>query len=137
MARVLSMLTQTLESLQNEDFDLFLLHKEYNFCLKKYRGLILHDTEEWCKIWRKLTCSLENDKRNLVIFTRALKSLKIGTLMGFFYPKWKMYELKIYRGVMCHDIFELKIGTGVIFHDTEEWCKIWRKTGLWFGKWQQ
>ena len=23
----------------------------------------------------------------------------------------------------------------VIFHNTEEWCKIWRKTGLWFGKW--
>ena len=23
----------------------------------------------------------------------------------------------------------------VIFHDTEESCKIWRKTDLWFGKW--
>ena len=37
------------------------------------------------------------------IFTRALKSVKIGTLMGSFCPKQKMYELKIYRGVMCHD----------------------------------
>ena len=26
---------------------------------------------------------------------------------------------------------------GVIFHHTEEWCKIWRKTGLWFEKWHE
>ena len=23
--------------------------------------------------------------------------------MGFFYPKQRMYELKIYRGIICHD----------------------------------
>ena len=23
------------------------------FDLKKYRGVIFHDTREWCKIWRK------------------------------------------------------------------------------------
>ena len=46
-------------------------------------------------------------------FTRALKSLKIGTLMGSFYPKQKMYEPKIYRGVMCHE--------------NEEWRKFWRR----------
>ena len=22
-------------------------------------------------------------------------------------------------------------------HDTEEWCKIWRKTNLWYGKWHE
>ena len=32
--------------------------------------------------------------------TGAPKSLKIGTLMGFFYPKYKIYELKVYRVVM-------------------------------------
>ena len=37
------------------------------------------------------------------IFSRALESVKIGTLMGSFCPKQKMYELKIYSGVMCHD----------------------------------
>ena len=31
--------------------------------------------------------------------------------MGSFYPKQKMYELEIYRGVMNHD--------------NEQWCKIW------------
>ena len=30
-----------------------------------------------------------------------------------------------------------KMYSGVIFHYTEEWCKIWRKTDLWFGKWQE
>ena len=41
---------------------------------------------------RKLTCT----------FTRTLESQKIGTLMGSFYPKQKIYELKIDRGVFCH-----------------------------------
>ena len=55
------------------------------------------------------------------ILTRALESPKNCT--GFFWPKYKMFELKNYRGV--------------IFHDTEEWCKIWKKTDLWFGKWNE
>ena len=118
------------------------------------------------------------------IFTRALESLKIGTLMGFFYPKYKMYDLKIYRGVMCHDneewckiwrgndlsvqnwheefdefwlehlkvskicslmgyfwpkyiIFELKKYRRVMFDGTEDWWKIWRKTDLCFQKWHE
>ena len=57
------------------------------------------------------------------IFTRALESLKIGTLMGFFCPKLKMYELKIYRGVMCHD--------------NEEWCKNWRGIDLSVQNWHE
>ena len=24
-----------------------------------------------------------------------------------------------------------------MFHDTEDWCKIWRKTNLWVGKWHE
>ena len=34
-------------------------------------------------------------------------------------------------------MFDLKKYRGVIFHDTEGWCKIWRKTDLWFGKWHK
>ena len=34
------------------------------------------------KLEGKLTCAFKKDTRN-----RALKSLKIGTLMRFFYPK--------------------------------------------------
>ena len=37
------------------------------------------------------------------IFTRAIESLKIEILMGSFNPKKEKYELKIHRGVMCHE----------------------------------
>ena len=48
----------------------------------------------------KLTCGLKQTIWQ--IFIRALESVKIGTLMGSFCRKQKMYELKTYRGVMCH-----------------------------------
>ena len=32
---------------------------------------------------------------------------------------------------------DLKKHIGVIFHDTEDWCKVWRETDLWFGKWHE
>ena len=31
-------------------------------------------------------------------------------------------------------LFELQKYRGVIFYDTEEICKVWRKTDLWFEK---
>ena len=39
------------------------------------------------------------------IFTRAIASLKIRTLMGFFCPKLNIFELKIYRVMrnICHE----------------------------------
>ena len=57
------------------------------------------------------------------IFTRALESLKIGILIGSFNPKLKKYELKIHRGVICHD--------------NEEWCKIWRGIDLSVQNWHE
>ena len=53
---------------------------------------------------RKLTCAFENDMRNLANFHQStFESLKIGTLMGSFQSKQKIFELKIYMGVLCHD----------------------------------
>ena len=50
----------------------------------------------------KLTCAFKNDMRNLVNFHQSMfESLKVGTFIGLFYPKQKIYEIKIYRGVMC------------------------------------
>ena len=55
------------------------------------------------------------------ILTRAPNSLKnYFCLIGFLWPKYILFELQKYRGV--------------IFHDTEEICKVWRKTDLWFEK---
>ena len=52
---------------------------------------------------RKLTCPFRNDMRNFGNFQQKLEILKNGNLMGSFYPKQKMYELKISRRVLCHD----------------------------------
>ena len=55
----------------------------------------------------ELTFAFKNDMRDLENFHQStFKSLKIGTLMGSFYPKQKMQELKIYKGVLCKDIKE-------------------------------
>ena len=49
------------------------------------------------------------------------KICKICALMGFFWSKYIMLELKNYGGV--------------IFDGTEDWCKILKKTDLSFLKW--
>ena len=59
--------------------------------------------ENDAKFEEGLTCALKNDLRNLVNFDVTLESLKICTLMGFFCEKYLMFELRNYRGVMCHD----------------------------------
>ena len=52
----------------------------------------------------KLVCAIKKDMRNLANFHQStFKSLKIGTFIGFFYPKQKIFEVTIYREVMCHD----------------------------------
>ena len=73
---------------------------------------------------KKMTCAFKNDMRNLASFYQSMfESLKIVTLMGSFYPKSKMYELKIYRGVLCHD--------------NEKWCKISRGIDLSVQNWHE
>ena len=57
------------------------------------------------------------------ILTRANKILKIGTLMTSFCLKLKMYELKTYRGVMCHN--------------SKKWCKNWREIDLSVQNWHE
>ena len=83
-----------------------------------------HDNEEWCKIWRGLTSHFKIDIGSLMNFDpKHLKVSKNFILMCSFWEKYILFELKKYREV--------------VFHDTEEWCKIWRKTDLWFGKWHE
>ena len=101
-------LIKALKSLSNLLFDWCLLCKVYNVWPKKYKGVLIHDAEVSCKIWRT------DSKMTGIwwIFTKALRNLKIFTFMGYFCPKYIMFELKKYRGVM--------------FYDNEEWWKIWR-----------
>ena len=52
----------------------------------------------------KLLCAFKNNMRNFADFHQStFESLKIGTFIRSFYPKQKMYGLKVYRGAMCHD----------------------------------
>ena len=57
---------------------------------------------------------------NLALALESLKNLHFNELFFF----------KVYN--VCAEKYR-----GVIFHNTEGWCKIWRKTDLWFGKWHE
>ena len=65
--------------------------------LKKNRLLVAKKT--WGNCW---------------ILMRAVPSLKICTLMCYFFWKYFMFEPKKCRGVICHN--------------SEKWCKIWGGT---------
>ena len=83
-----------------------------------------YDNEEWCKIWKGIDLSVQNWHEEFNKFwPEHSKISKICTLMGCFWPKYIMFELKKYRRVM--------------FDGTEDWCKIWRKTDLYFLKWHE
>ena len=66
------------------------------------------------KIWRGINLSFQTWHEEFDKFwPKHSKVSKIFTLMGSFWAKYILLELKKYRGV--------------IFHDTEEWYKIWKK----------
>ena len=94
------------------------------FELKKYRRVMFDCTQDWCKFWRKTGLCFQKWTWGIwQIFTRALESLKIGTLMTYFCLKLRMYELKFYSGIRCHD--------------NEEWCKNWRHIDLPVQNWHE
>ena len=100
----------SLKNLKNLHFNRLPLKKVFNFWAKTvqrsyvwwYLILIQDLKEKWLLVWKIIW-------RIWQIFTREIESLNIGILMGFFSPKLKMYEFKIYMGVMCHD--------------NEKWCQ--------------
>ena len=94
------------------------------FQLKKYRGVMFDCTQDWYKVWRKTGLCFQKLTWGIwQIFTRALESLQIGTLMASFCLKLKMYELKIHKLVMCHG--------------NEECCKNWRGIGSSVQNWHE
>ena len=98
----------------------FLCCKYIKFQLKKYRKVMSHDTEEWSKIWRKTDLLFQKYQEFGKFWPDCLKFSKICTLICSFCTMYITFDLKKWRGVNLHD--------------TEESCKIWRKTDLWFGK---
>ena len=78
---------------------------------QKYRGVIFHDTEQWCKIWINPDLVVSQMAWGIGwTFIRAQKSLKNCTLMDSFCPKHIMFQLENSIGIMCHN--------------TEGWCTI-------------
>ena len=75
--------------------------KHIMFELRKSRGVMLDGTQ-----------ASKHDTRNLANFHQNTWKSQNWHLDGIFCLKLKMYNLKIYRGSMCHD--------------NEEWCKNWR-----------
>ena len=90
----------------------------------KFTEELCHDNEEWCKIWRGIDLSFQNWHEEFDKFwPNHSKFSKICTLVGSFWTKYIIFELKKYREVL--------------FDGTEDWCKIWRKTDLYFLKWHE
>ena len=90
---------------------------------KKYRGVMLIDTEGWCKIWRKTNLLFQNRQEFGEFWSGYSKLSKICTLIGPFSAQYIIFDIRKYWGA--------------IFHGTEEYCKIWRKTSLQFGTWHE
>ena len=115
-------LTQALENLKHLHFNRHPLTKVYNVWAKKVERsyvwlhwILMQNLKENWLLLSKMTWGIWE------VFTRALGGPKVGTLTEFFCPNLKIYELKTYRGVMCHD--------------NEEWCKTGRVIGLSYQNW--
>ena len=108
--RTWKMFTTALESLEIGTSMKFFYPKQKMCELKICRGSMCHDNEEWCKIWRTIDFSFQNLHHNLTNFNPCTQMYEnITCLMGSLWPKYMIFELKIYRGV--------------IFDGTEDWCK--------------
>ena len=98
--------------------------KQKMYELNIYRGVLCQDIEEWCKVWRGIDLSVQNWQEKFDEFwPEHSKISKICTLMGFFWTKYIMFELRIYRGVLCHD--------------NKIWYKIWRRIDLSVQNWHE
>ena len=114
----------TLKNLKNLLFNGLFLTKLYNVWVQKversfiwwHSRLIQSLKEDWLFL-PKMTWNIWQT------FTRTVETLEIGTLMASFCLKLKMYELEIYRGVLCRD--------------NEEWCKNWRGIDLSVQNWHK
>ena len=91
---------------------------KYMFKLKKYRGVIFHDMEWWCKIWRKINLLLGKWRKGF----------------GKFSPEHsKVSKLELWWDSLAQSrkFITLKF-TEDLCYDNEEWCKNWRVADLQF-----
>ena len=81
--------------------------------LNIYRIAICHGNKESYKLWKESDLHFQNWHEIFdELWRKHSKTSKCCTLMGSFWTKYIIFELKKYRKV--------------IFHDTEEGWKIWK-----------
>ena len=92
--------------------------------LKIHKGVICHDNE-LSKIWIWTDLSFQSRHEDFDEFwpEHLKKVSKIFILIGSFWAKYMLFEVKKYRQV--------------IFHETEEGSKIWRGIDLSFQNWHK
>ena len=79
---------------ENLHFDVLLLPKVYYVWAKKStEGLYVITLANKANFEDKLPCALKNDMKDLTNFDPTLESLKICTLIGYFWPKYIMFGL--------------------------------------------
>ena len=109
---------------QNVDFDGILLSKVENLWAQNLqRSYVSWQWRIMQNLKRKWLAISKLTRGIWQILIRALKGLKHLLLNWLLIPKYIMHELKKYRGAMLDG--------------TEDWCKIWRRTDLWFQKWHE
>ena len=70
---------------------------------KTYRGVICYGNEEWYKIAEGIDLSFQNWHEDNKFWPGYSQISKIFTLMGSFWSKYIMFDLKNYRGVIFDD----------------------------------
>ena len=74
------------------------------FVVRKYRGVIFHETEEGYKTWGGIDWSFQNwDKKFDNFWLEHFKVSKVSPLMGSFSAKYILLEVKNYGGVIFHE----------------------------------
>ena len=100
------------------------------FEIKKYKGVIFHETEERYNIWRGIDLSFQNWHKEFdKISPEHSKVSKIFILMGSYWAKYIFFELKKYRGVILHqteDGYKIFGGINSLF---QNWHKEFDKIG--------
>ena len=76
------------------------------FELKKYRGIIFHETEKRYKIWRGIDLSFRNAKGIYQNLTQALESFRHYHFSGLLLSKVYILWTKKYRGIIFHETGE-------------------------------
>ena len=94
--------------------------------MEKYRRVMSHDTEEWCKVWRK-TLGSKNDMKNLVSFNVSSgKSENLHFEMLLLSIAYKVSATQVQKNYLS---WHWK----VIQTLKKNWLSVWKMTwGIWW-----